>query len=320
MRRKPAMSRHNCKKNETARGQNKIYIVEGKPSRRSQKTQKHGSREPFTGDSFSLIHSDNDPDSLHARSALHNEVFELLHRTSRRKDEIISSLIGQNSELLHHLRFLEDLVNRGVPPPADRCMPSESRLLPLAVLRPLPAPEKSENDARENLQKQLENLKKEHETEAGTLKAELQERSKELERMKETIKQTGGNLSCTGPPLEQAPEFQEIREKLKKEAEAKMRVIQEFMELSESFGEKEEGFKRELGKKRQEIEEKEIKVALTERHLDDVKAAKLLLKEECEKLRRELEKEKNRPWWQKAMTKIFPPGKESARGGRTSAH
>jgi len=289
------VSRHNYKKNEAARGQNKIHIIEDTSSRRPQRARRQGGRGALADDSLSLI--DTDPGSLRERYTVQDEVFQLLHRTSRRKDDIISSLICQNSELLHHIRFLEDLFNSRTPP--TPC--ADSRVL--AVIKPLPPVEKDDRDACQQLQKQMAELKQEQEKEVLALKTELQMRSQELEKAREKAGSRGEGTPGPGVTPEQ---FQELREKLNKEAEAKMRVIQEFMELSESFGEKEEAFKREMEKRRLEVEEKEIKVSLIEQHLDDVKAAKLKLKEECEKLRQELKEERDTSLWLKVMRKIFP--------------
>ena len=175
------MSKHNFRKAENLKSRARPHRDQDLPEQQSRKKQ-------ITAGTHKLSLLTFNPPSIqplesHSEHRSAEEVFQLLCQTTRSKDEFISSLLAQNSELQHHIRFLEDLTAHFL---RESQGPDRSAMLPTLVpVQPMPVEPVSSGRVQE-LEMKLKSISEEWEREQGRLHVEMAFRDAEIERLKNT--------------------------------------------------------------------------------------------------------------------------------------
>jgi hypothetical protein len=213
-----------------------------------------------------------------------------VHELLREKDARIELLMQHNAELSHHIRNLERLIDASCGYPGRR---EEKGALGEAVISESP-------QEGQNINISFSLVDDEEWQSDMTRRDELQTLA-ETSLPMVTISNPALDSTGTLEMNDELTAVRELEQKLEREKEAKKKVIQEFMELSSQIGEKEEELRAELVDERAKLEEAKMRLSLAQRHLEDIKAAKLDLKKEHESLLEELARERARPWWKKLL-------------------
>jgi hypothetical protein len=225
-----------------------------------------------------------------ARSCIFHGQESYFNDLIREKDARIELLIKHNRELTHHITTLEDLIGNSPVIPEAR----ESEKAPVSD-----APPQEEQEA--GAISVSFNLIDDHRNGWGASnEGDFCFTIDSVERGSTVSEPVAETESAEGES-DESKSCRILEQRLEKEKEAKKKIIQEFMELSAQGGEEEKKLRAKLEEARNRLADREMRLVLTERHLEDIKAAKLELKKDHENLLEALAFERSRPWWKKLL-------------------